>query len=305
MKRFWLEGCALVLALAFVPATFWWQKQSAKHFVQTHATVTTKPLDIFEWRGVGALNVKNYNQTLTTLANENYRTVFVSFDTHAEAQNPQAYETRVDNFGAVLAAHHMQVGLVAGDPSWTGKAQQPAIANVLTFVQTYNKQSGHRIASVEFDIEPYTAGTPAKQTAEGLADAAKYVSAAEHLGANVKIGFTAPFWLTQNTGGAKDFAQAVSALPGGFVTLMDYRLQTSGANGSVALAQPFFTLANAAHVELLVGLDTTKAAAGTTFFGTNNFTLRLAQYTIDQAEKGQASYAGQSVNDVQNFTRLH
>lgn len=304
MKRFWLEGCALVLAAAFVPATFWWQEQGVRHFVRTHDIVTTKPLSIFEWRGVGAISVSGYDQTLATLANEDYRTIFVSFDANANAQSAEAYQARMGSFGALLAAHHMQLGVVAGDPSWTGTAQQPSLSNVLTFVQTYNEHFAHHITSLEFDIEPYANGAPADQTAEELASTAKYVASAERLGTGVAIGFTAPFWLTQNAGGAKHFAQTVGTLPGGFVTLMDYRRATFGANGSVALAQPFFALANAAHIKVLVGLDTTKAGAGTTFFGTNDFTLRLAQYTIDQAERTQSAYAGQAVNDVQSLAAL-
>lgn len=302
MKQFTIVGAVVALAVGFVPAKDWWQHRQAVTFVRAHNVVVSKPLSIFEWRGVQAMQTFGYEQTLTTLEREGYRTVFASFDDKAEAANEASYEASLNAFGSLLAAHHMELGIVAGDPSWTSTSEEPAINNVLAFARTYNKEFKN-LAAVEFDIEPYTTGASKSQTAVGLASAAGYVGTLHEKG--VSIGFTAPFWLAQDTNGTKAFLRNVGALPDGFVTIMDYRRATAGSNGSIALAAPFFALADAAHVRLIVGLDTTNASSADTFYGASSFDLRLAQYFIDKAEAKQPAYAGQAVNDVQNVAISH
>jgi hypothetical protein len=302
MKRRLLVALVVVALVACIlPAVARIKQHMADNFVRTHSVVTAKPLNIFEWRGVNAMQTAQYGAVLARLRQQGYQTVFVASNITDAANDPTDYAQRLARFGTLLSRYHLRLGLVAGDPSWANKDEWPQLAHVMTFVQAFNATHAARISAVTFDIEPYTTGANTAQTAKALAATADSLKSTD---GTVAVGFTAPFWLAEDQSDTRAFLKNVAALPHGFVTVMDYRAATAGSNGSLALAERFFAL-NVTHVDIFVGLDASNATPrSTTFFGQSVFNLRLAQYTIDQTEQKRANFSGQTLNDVQAFSEL-
>jgi hypothetical protein len=200
------------------------------------------------------------------------------------------------------AAAGIRVDALGGDPTWVDSQAwvvdnwlKPALATGL-------------FTGVHVDIEPYT--TSAWQTKQAAVvkkwlatlDTLRTAAGATPLEADI------PFWLDQVPANGSTLDREVMRCTAG-VTVMAYRNEADGPDGTVALATPAVQAGAALGRSVRIGQETTylgsdPTQAKQTFFGQTRTQMGSQLAAVDGAFATEPAYAGLTIHDAAGWAAM-
>jgi hypothetical protein len=300
---------------------------------------TNKEIGVWLWRSPTSYNNDELEGMFSYAKKQGINTFYVNVGEYLDIQNIRDarerntqlanYVKKVEQFNSRANSYGIAIHGLVGHATWTLDSQQYLPHSVLGFVLWYNKNHSKefQFAGMQFDIEPYGRDDYNKDTANAIYT--EFLDLASSLVKDVKdtntplvIGFTVPFWLDGQTNETvQSFAwhehkslhpvyhllNILNQIPGGYIAIMDYRVTTTGRNGSIALAKNELDYARqyAPNTKVLVGQEASDIEPRSiTFYGRTKRELKRAVNKILVAYSTNPNLKGFAIHHFESYQKL-
>jgi hypothetical protein len=232
-------------------------------------------------------------------------TIYLYIDQDSVSQ--QAYRSFIES----ADRRRIKVEALAGDPSWTLRANQDRIRQFIAWVNNYNAaaEPNQRFQGLHFDIEPYLLDeweTNNRLVLNNWMQSLRF-AAKQAKGTGLKLTLDVPFWIHKLT--VPDTGEPFGSwLLSQFdcLVLMDYRNFALGDDGIVRNAEAIVQEATSLGKEAIVAVDTgkSKESKRTTFYSLSLSAMEEQLKLADRQLSRYSGYKGIAVHDYANWLKL-
>ncbi len=275
----------------------------------------------YEWRPLASTPQADLESALAKFARYGGTRVLLDISAVAdEAAEQASYDQLLQAYIETAARAGLSVGAVAGSPRWIDPELRYLTSVVVRYVARFNAAapSRHRLAGLEFDLEPWATAAWPEQHVKLTGDLLDTVAQVRALPSarQFPVSFTLPFWL-DGTAPPKAFTRdgltmspsqhVVRLLGAGSgprhgITVLAYRDHTGGPDGSIAItrAEADFVAALGGRVAWVIGQEITRVEPPeTTFAEEGPQALWDAMGELRATYRTRLGFAGFAINDLQ------
>jgi hypothetical protein len=326
-------GSLAIVCAALIVVMVFFLHQSAPSAL---AVSEGKEIGAWIWDPVNEMSTSTMAQLVDAASENHFNAIYLSIDAYLEIEAMPASAARsaaLQNFSSaaynfISLAHqkNISVDAEAGETDW-GEPQNYQLADdIMDFVVAFNASHDGKFRGVQYDVESYSLP---QYTTDPATVLAQYVGLVENLvqqdtvlaapsnapsasvspgapsGAQLPLTMIVPYFYASSSYG--QIIQSLGQLPDGDGRMMvlAYRNTASGSDGSIALARPEITDADAADVSVLIAQETGDVQpASITFYGMSKGNLFSAVQEINAAFSSDRAYGGIAVDYLQSFSAL-
>lgn len=200
----------------------------------------------------------------------------------------------------------LRVDALGGDPAWVDDPQavinswlRPVLASGL-------------FTGVHVDIEPYSADPAARWNTDRAGVVEGYLATLDALvsaaGPGTPVEADIPFWFHQIPANSSTLDRQIIQRTAG-VTIMAYRNNAQGGDGTIALAAPEMAAALSLGKPARIGQETNylgpdPASVKQTFHGKTRAEMETQLALIQSTYSGDSSYAGLAIHDYTGYAAM-
>jgi hypothetical protein len=279
-----------------------------------------KEIGVWIWTPVDQMSAPVQQDYVAEAAANHFNAIYLTIDDYLDATNTAGYSQSLENFITLAHQDGISVDAESGARNWGEVGNTANAGEIMSYVAQFNATHAEKFRGVQYDIEPYL--LPQYDSDEGgvltnyvtLVESLVNQDKTDHLPLTIIVPdfyTSTQQWtpeITINGVTAYTYDQIVrllNELSASRIIVMAYRNDTSGPNGSVALAAPEVQGADGTNVTVLVAQETGPVTPSyVTFNGLSRSDLFSAADVIDETFASDTSFGGIAVDYLDPFLNL-